>query len=60
MLVTVVFTGLGYSAVFALLAALSLVGGCVAVAFGPRTTGVSLEATTTPDRPRTAEKAALS
>lgn len=59
MLVTVVFTGFGYSAVFALLAALSLVGGCVAVAFGPRTTGVSLEATT-PDRPRTAEKAALS
>ncbi|MEE1738701.1 MFS transporter [Streptomyces sp. BE147] len=59
MLVTAVFTGLGYGAVFTLLAVLSLVGGCVAVAFGPRTTGISLEATT-PRRPRTAEEAALS
>ncbi|MEV5018049.1 MFS transporter [Streptomyces sp. NPDC053780] len=44
MLVAAVYGGLGYTAVFAMLAVLGLVGGCVAVLFGPRTTGVSLEA----------------
>ncbi|MEU9358414.1 MFS transporter [Streptomyces sp. NPDC048301] len=44
MLVAAVYGGLGYTAVFAMLALLGLVGGCVAVLFGPRTTGVSLEA----------------
>ncbi|MFF2896465.1 MFS transporter [Streptomyces sp. NPDC057966] len=47
-LVAAIFAGLGYTAVFVFLAALSLVGGCVAVAFGPRTTGMSLEDATTP------------
>ncbi|MFE0204429.1 MFS transporter [Streptomyces sp. NPDC058985] len=43
-LVAAVYSGIGYAAVFAMLAVLGLVGGCVAVLFGPRTTGVSLEA----------------
>ncbi|MGW1412234.1 MFS transporter [Streptomyces sp. NPDC002403] len=58
-LVAAVYTGLGYTAVFALLAALSVTGGVVAVAFGPRTTGVSLEATPPPESHRTAEEPAL-
>ncbi|MFE5709664.1 MFS transporter [Streptomyces sp. NPDC056501] len=44
MLVAAVYTGSGYTAVFVLLAALSATGGLIAVRFGPRTTGVSLEA----------------
>ncbi|MFF3838285.1 MFS transporter [Streptomyces sp. NPDC001930] len=47
MLVAAIYTGAGYTAVFVLLAALSATGGLVAVRFGPRTTGVSLEAATT-------------
>jgi len=43
MLVAALYEGAGYSAVFVLLAALSAVGGLVAVRFGPRTTGVSLD-----------------
>ncbi|MEL5955131.1 MFS transporter [Streptomyces sp. CLV115] len=46
MLVAAVYTGAGYTAVFVLLAALSATGGLVAARYGPRTTGVSLEATT--------------
>ncbi|MFJ9175107.1 MFS transporter [Streptomyces sp. NPDC102360] len=49
MLIAAIFGGLGYTAVFAFLAVLSLIGGCVAVAYGPRTTGVSLEAAATAD-----------
>ncbi|MER5612371.1 MFS transporter [Streptomyces sp. NPDC002215] len=59
LMVAAVFNGLGYTAVFTFLAALSVVGGCVAAVFGPRTTGVSLEAATAPDKPRTAEEPAL-
>ncbi|MFE7395116.1 MFS transporter [Streptomyces sp. NPDC057557] len=58
-LVAAVFTGLGYTAVFAFLAALSVTGGVVAIAFGPRTTGVSLEATPTPENHSAAEEPAL-
>ncbi|MGC5532604.1 MFS transporter [Streptomyces sp. SR-10] len=46
LLVAAIYTGAGYTAVFVLLAALSATGGLVAIRFGPRTTGVSLEATT--------------
>ncbi|MGW2183964.1 MFS transporter [Streptomyces sp. NPDC001732] len=46
LLVAAIYTGAGYTAVFVLLAALSAIGGLVAVRFGPRTTGVSLEAAT--------------
>ncbi|MFD4022317.1 MFS transporter [Streptomyces sp. NPDC058576] len=54
LLVATIYTSAGYTAVFVLLAALSAAGGLVAVLFGARTTGVSLEATTTtPDRPLT-------
>ncbi|WP_432082741.1 MFS transporter [Streptomyces sp. WAC 04229] len=49
MLVAAVYSGLGYTAVFAMLAVLGLVGGCVAVLYGPRTTGVSLETAATSD-----------
>ncbi|MFJ4575379.1 MFS transporter [Streptomyces sp. NPDC088846] len=56
MLVAALFTGLGYTAVFAFLAALSIVGGVVAVAFGPRTTGVSLDAGESSERPLTARE----
>ncbi|MEU2668848.1 MFS transporter [Streptomyces sp. NPDC007164] len=55
-LVAALFAGLGYTAVFVFLAALSLVGGCVAVAFGPRTTGMSLEDATTPAHQSVTEK----
>ncbi|MER5849576.1 MFS transporter [Streptomyces sp. NPDC002012] len=58
MLVAAIYAGLGYTAVFAFLAALGVVGGAVAVAFGPRTTGVSLEATGTPEHPITAKESA--
>lgn len=60
MLVAAVFSGLGYTAVFTFLAVLSLVGGYVAIAFGPGTTGLSLEAATTPNDSRTAEEPVLS
>lgn len=56
LLVAAVFSGLGYTAVFAMLAVIGLIGGTVAVLFGPRTTGLSLEAaatTYTPDAPPT-------
>ncbi|MEU1387782.1 MULTISPECIES: MFS transporter [unclassified Nonomuraea] len=43
MLVTSVYAGLGYTAVFGFLAVLAVAGGCLAVLFGPRTTGVNLE-----------------
>ncbi|MFE5588913.1 MFS transporter [Streptomyces sp. NPDC056549] len=46
LLVAAVYAGAGYTAVFVLLAVLSATGGLVAVRFGPRTTGVSLEAAT--------------
>ncbi|WP_435272372.1 MFS transporter [Streptomyces parvulus] len=49
MLVAAVFGGLGYTAVFVMLALIGLIGGTVAVLFGPRTTGVSLEAAATAD-----------
>ncbi|NED06911.1 MFS transporter [Streptomyces sp. SID6648] len=49
MLVAAVFSGLGYTAVFAMLAVIGLIGGTVAVLFGPRTTGLSLEAAATAD-----------
>ncbi|MEU5979979.1 MFS transporter [Streptomyces sp. NPDC047315] len=52
-MVALVFTGLGYTAVFVVLAALSITGGVLAVAFGPRTTGLSLDATPPPGNPRT-------
>ncbi|MFF1691266.1 MULTISPECIES: MFS transporter [unclassified Streptomyces] len=42
-LVAAIFAGLGYTAVFVFVACLTLVGGLVALAFGPRTTGISLE-----------------
>ncbi|MFE2867902.1 MFS transporter [Embleya sp. NPDC059259] len=45
MLIAGLYAGAGYTAVFVLLAVLSAVGGLVAARFGPRTTGVSLEAT---------------
>ncbi|MES9509371.1 MFS transporter [Streptomyces sp. NPDC000609] len=51
MLVAAVYSGLGYTAVFAMLAVLGLVGGCVAVRYGPHTTGVSLETAATSDTP---------
>ncbi|WP_426368006.1 MFS transporter [Streptomyces sp. E-08] len=62
-LIAAVFTGLGYSAVFLFLAGLAVVGGVVAVTLGPRTTGLSLEATAhaeprTPPPPRNPEHAA--
>ncbi|MEU6164603.1 MFS transporter [Streptomyces tanashiensis] len=47
MLVAALYAGAGYTAVFVLIAALSAAGGLIAVRFGPRTTGVSLEAATT-------------
>ncbi|WP_371534937.1 MFS transporter [Streptomyces sp. NBC_00466] len=50
-LVAAIFAGLGYTAVFVFLAVLSLVGGIVAIAFGPRTTGLSLEDTGTATPP---------
>ncbi|MFE7582305.1 MFS transporter [Streptomyces gardneri] len=53
LLVAALYAGAGYTAVFVLLAALSATGGLVAVRFGPRTTGVSLEATTASDTIRT-------
>ncbi|MFB8044810.1 MFS transporter [Streptomyces hydrogenans] len=43
MLVAALYAGAGYTAVFVLIAALSVTGGIVAVRFGPRTTGISLE-----------------
>ncbi|MFE2734844.1 MFS transporter [Streptomyces sp. NPDC059349] len=46
MLVAAVYAGAGYTAVFVLLAALSATGGLIAARFGPRTTGVSLDAAT--------------
>ncbi|MER5503541.1 MULTISPECIES: MFS transporter [unclassified Streptomyces] len=46
MLVAALYSGAGYTAVFVLIAALSAAGGMVAVRFGPRTTGISLEAAT--------------
>ncbi|MFI7382175.1 MFS transporter [Streptomyces sp. NPDC049813] len=48
MLVAAVYSGIGYTAVFAMLAVLALAGGCIAVLYGPRTTGVSLETTEAP------------
>ncbi|WP_369232358.1 MFS transporter [Streptomyces sp. R21] len=42
-LVAAVYGGLGYTAVFALLAALAATGGCAVYLFGPHSTGVSLE-----------------
>ncbi|RJL23279.1 MFS transporter [Bailinhaonella thermotolerans] len=42
-LVTGVYTTLGYTPVFVLLATLSVLGGCLAILFGPRTTGLPLE-----------------
>ncbi|MGD6755952.1 MFS transporter [Streptomyces sp. BH105] len=61
MLVATLYEGAGYTAVFVLLAALSAVGGLVAVRFGPRTTGVSLDAPAPPaEDPRTPEESALS
>jgi MFS transporter, putative metabolite:H+ symporter len=59
-MVALVFSGLGYTAVFAVLAALSITGGLLAVAFGPRTTGVSLEAAPPTDIRRTAQEHARS
>jgi putative MFS transporter len=47
MLVATVYTTFGYTAVFAMLAVLGLTGGCVAVRYGPRTTGISLETSAT-------------
>ncbi|MFB6673046.1 MFS transporter [Streptomyces sp. NPDC056390] len=44
MLVAAIYAGAGYTAVFVLLAALSATGGLIAARFGPRTTGVSLDA----------------
>ncbi|MEU9634937.1 MFS transporter [Streptomyces tendae] len=56
-LVAAVYSGIGYAAVFAMLGVLGLVGGCVAVLFGPRTTGVSLEAAAeTPHTPNAPEQ----
>jgi putative MFS transporter len=43
LLVTAIYAGLGYTAVFVFLAILGVMGGCLAILFGPRTTGVSLE-----------------
>ncbi|MGD6747050.1 MFS transporter [Streptomyces sp. BH106] len=47
MIVAAVYSGAGYTAVFALLAVLAATGGLVAARFGPRTTGISLEAAAT-------------
>ncbi|MFB7755474.1 MFS transporter [Streptomyces sp. NPDC056121] len=58
-LVAALFTGLGYTAVFVFLAVLSCTGGLVAIAFGPRTTGVSLETTPPTENQRTAQEPAL-
>ncbi|MET8899636.1 MFS transporter [Streptomyces sp. NPDC004538] len=55
MLVAAVYAGLGYTAVFTMLAVLGLVGGCVAVLFGPRTTGVSLETAATSRTPHVSD-----
>ncbi|MFD5769870.1 MFS transporter [Streptomyces sp. NPDC127049] len=49
MLVAALYAGAGYTAVFVLIAALSVTGGIVAVRFGPRTTGISLEDATPSD-----------
>ncbi|MEV4160824.1 MFS transporter [Nonomuraea dietziae] len=43
LLVTAIYAGLGHTAVFVFLAILGVMGGCLAILFGPRTTGVSLE-----------------
>ncbi|MFF7456509.1 MFS transporter [Kitasatospora sp. NPDC008115] len=47
-LIAALYSGIGYTAVFVLLAGLAVAGGAIAVTLGPRTTGISLEAAVTP------------